>query len=365
MDMSSISAFLDEHRKHPNVSLAAHVSAQRTGLGRFVTSKKKIYLDTRIWVLMREVALGRDVRDSTVALHDALQHAVATGVALCPVSDALFLELMKQSDPETRFATAALVDKLSLGVSIITFADRVRQELCNHVYSSAGAKNLEPVKHRVWTKVSSILGETHPTNTPFDPADELALQKAFYDFMWNQPLLEAVRMLDQKGWKHLPSSETAEKLNQGKREHAEGMSSFEKLRRVEFDGGLSLFRKDMEALLRETAERGINDWPPQNEKLSESKAFKKLREAIPTLDVRSCCHAEFRWDKGRKFRANDFMDFHHAAAAIPYCDLLLTETDLAQLVTKQHMGLMDTYPCAVYSDLAKATETINEFRGRA
>ena len=352
--------YLDEHRKHPNVSLAVHVAAQRSALGRLVSSKKKIYLDTRIWVLMREAALGREVCDTTASLHDGLQEAVAKGVALCPVSEAVFLELMKQSDAETRFATAMLVDQLSLGVSIITFQERVCQELCNHVYASAGAKSLEPVEHLVWTKVSSVLGETHPTNTPFDPAEELALQKAFYDFMWNLPLLDVVRMIDQKEWQHLPSSDTAEKLNHGKCEHAEEVRSFEQLRRNEFYGGLSLFQKELDMLQRETTERGINDWPSRNEKLSDSKAFKKLRKAIPTLDVHGCCHAEFRWDTGRKFRANDFMDFHHATAAIPYCDLLLTETDLAQLVTKQHMGLMDAYECAVFSDLAAAAETISD-----
>lgn len=360
MDTSLISVLLDEHKNHPDVSLAAHVKARRTALGRVVASKKKIYLDTRIWVLIREVAIGREVCDTTLALHDSLQNAVAKGGALCPVSEAVFLELMKQSDSETRFATASLVDQLSLGVSVLTFNDRIRQELCNHVYTSAGAKSLEPVEHLVWTKVSSILGETHPTNTPFDAAEELALQKAFYDFMWNQPLLEAVRMIDQKEWQHLPSSDTAEKLNHGKREHAEEVRSFQQLRRSEFYGGLSLFQKELDMLVREVAERGINDWPSLNEKLSKSKAFKKLREAIPTLDVHACCHAEFRWDEGRKFRSNDFMDFHHATAAIPYCDVLLTETDLAQLVTKQHLGLIDAYECAVFSDLGAAVETISD-----
>lgn len=360
MDRSLISALLDEHRKHPDVSLADHVSAQRTALGRRIASKKKIYLDTRIWVLMREVALGREASDSTVALHDVLQDAVASGVAVCPVSDAVFLELMKQSDQETRFATATLIDQLSLGVSFITFNDRVRQELCNHVYTSAGAKDLEPVEHLVWTKVSSILGEAHQTNTPFDAEEELAVQKAFYDFMWNGPLLEAVRMINQQEWQHLPSADTAEKLNLGKHEHTEDARSFEHLRKIEFYGGFDLFQNDLGKLLREVDERGINDWPSRNQKLSESKAFKKLRKALPTLDVYGCCHAEFRWDKGRKFRPNDFMDFHHATAAIPYCDLLLTETDLAQLVTKKHMGLMDAYECAVFSDLAAAAGAISD-----
>jgi hypothetical protein len=43
------------------------------------------------------------------------------------------------------------------------------------------------------------------------------------------------------------------------------------------------------------------------------------RRQLPSLHVLACLHAAFRWNKERQFEGNDFFDFHHAAAAIGYC----------------------------------------------
>jgi hypothetical protein len=49
---------------------------------------------------------------------------------------------------------------------------------------------------------------------------------------------------------------------------------------------------------------------------------------LPTLHILASCSAAIRWDKKRRLTGNDLCDFHHAAAALGYCDVFLTEGPL-------------------------------------
>jgi len=86
---------------------------------------------------------------------------------------------MKQSDSETRMATAKIIDHLSFGVTLIASTDRFKKELCNATYSILGSKDSIPIDQLVWTKLSYIFGDHHPYNTPFDAAEELIIQNFF------------------------------------------------------------------------------------------------------------------------------------------------------------------------------------------
>ena len=46
-----------------------------------------------------------------------LRRGAADGTLFVPVSEAVVLELLKQDDPSSRLATAALIDELSQGVT--------------------------------------------------------------------------------------------------------------------------------------------------------------------------------------------------------------------------------------------------------
>ena len=184
------------HRSQPNISLESHVRKMRQELGAEVSSKYRIYLDLRFWILLREAYLTKEKNKSISTLLKRLIFLVESGRAICPISESIFVELLKQDDPVSRNATAHLIDLLSCGVSLIVHPARVCQELCNSLYEIVGAENLIPVEQLVWTKLASILGEVHPTKTPFEAAEELVVQKTFYDHMWNISLAEMVHSLE-------------------------------------------------------------------------------------------------------------------------------------------------------------------------
>jgi len=79
----------------------------------------------------------------------------------------------------------------------------------------------------------------------------------------------------------------------------------------------------------------------------------KLTVEMPSLLISAGLHAAFRWDKKRIFKPNDWHDFHHAVAAIPYCDYFLTEHNLRNLVADKNLKLGSLFKCQTFSDAKK------------
>lgn len=349
MSVTSPSSFdtsrIEFHRQKPDVSLQSYVRDKRCQLGAAVASIHRIYLDQRFWLLLRDVALGRS-RDMAISdLLAMLRYLVVKGRAVCPISESVFVELLKQSDKSTRLATAQLIDDLSLGVTLIPFDERVRQELCNSFYHQAGAKDLIPLRQLVWTKLAYVLGEVHPSKTPFSPEVELTIQKAFFDHVWNISLVDIVKSIDeppQFDWEAL-----AARLNAGNRAHYSTIRSYRQAFRIEFEGGLSLFRNEMTLLARELNERGFSSFGTKLSDLTHKQRFDEFSRSVPSLHIHGTCHAAVRWDQKRKLCGNDLFDFHHAEAALGYCDAFLTEKPLTDMLSQQHLGL-SVYRCRMF-----------------
>jgi len=345
------------------VSLDEHVRKKRIQLGIEVRSKYRIYLDLRFWILLREIELGINSNQDLVLLLLKIKRLVDDGVVICPISESVFVELMKQNDPETRKATSELIDCLSLGVTLIVQPQRVNQELCNAIYTHAGADNLIPLDTLIWTKLTSIFGEAHPYQTPFEASEELVIQKSFYDHMWGISLTEMVDSLDFEKWPQFDWQQTADRLNAGNKQHANEIRSFKHAYRIEFEGGLSLFKEDMLRLFKEVNDAGYKDFEEYVKSYSKKERFSKFSKSIFTLHIEACCHSAVRWDQKRQLTGNDLMDFHHAAAAIGYCNLFLTENPLKVLVRQNHLGLVNDFPCSVESSAIDALEVLNGIKG--
>ncbi len=363
MEIGDIAHTIDFHRTQPDVTLEQYVRRKRIQLGVEVARKYRVYLDLRFWILLREVELGRNDNQDLVQLLSLVKRLVDDRVAICPISETVFVELMKQSDPETRFATTKLIDHLSSGVALIVHPERVNQELCNAIYLQAGIDDLIPVDDLVWIKLSYIFGETHPYKTPFDASVELVIQKAFFDHMWRISLTEMVGYLDFESWDQPDWQQTADRLNIGNKQHADEIRSYKQAYRVEFEGGLSLFKEELSQLFKEVDAKGYKSFQKNRENISKNERFSSFSKSVRTLHIGACCHAAVRWDQKRQLTGNDLLDFHHAEAAIGYCNLFLTENPLKILVSQHHLGLMRDFRCVVESTASGALRVLNGVKG--
>jgi len=85
-----------KQRKHladTNVSTREYLRQLSNDLGKSIGLRKKLYLDTRYWVFLRDAALGRPKQPEHVEILYLLRRLVHDGVVVCPVSDVAFMEL--------------------------------------------------------------------------------------------------------------------------------------------------------------------------------------------------------------------------------------------------------------------------------
>ena len=80
----------------------------------------------------------------------------------------------------------------------------------------------------------------------------------------------------------------------------------------------------------------------------------RARDVLRTINILASLHASLRWNKGRRYRGNDLFDFHHAAAALAYCDAFFTERSLCAMLTERHLALDKLYGCHVAASVDDA-----------
>lgn len=357
---------IKEHLASPDISLGAHMRRRQRELGESLQSRRAIYLDQKFWIILRGVAAGERRAPDEVTLLQLLKQAVASGIAFCPISESTFAELVKQEDAATRLATAQLIDELSLGISLIAYDERIELELEHFVHLKAEKRDLVPIRHLVWSKLSYVLGHVHPTNIGFDEITELALQKAFFDHMWTHSLSKTVQILGDSMPADMSFDSLAGCLNAGNAEHAHELKSFQKTYAIELKGVLNLIApigadvvsKMVEHVAGCSIPREGIEWSGlvQEWEVFLFNAFEQDegKDILRTLHINTSLHAAVRWNKAQQLEANDFHDFHHACAALGYCDVFLTERSLRAMVTAKHVALDVLYGCRVASNVKEA-----------
>ena len=302
-----------------------------------------------------------------IALLSLLREGASKGRVFCPISDSTFRELPKKADVKSREVTADLIDELSLGVTLIPYDLRAGTELAHFLHSSVTPNDVLPLDQLVWSKLSYVMGFVHPSGTPFDPAAELTMQKMFFDHMWTLSMRE---MVDRIGDRALPNPERfdalAERLNELNTEHAGELHSFAQAYENEVHGILDIFIEvaiDIVSQMVQAKHGGGHLLSPEQRKEEGRQlhsllfaAFKKGRakDALPSLHIPASLHAAIRWNRQQRLKANDFLDFKHATAALGYCDAFFTERPLRALVSASHIALDRRYGCDVVASPEEA-----------
>jgi hypothetical protein len=371
--LKSMAGFLPEHRAHPNVSLQEHFSRRVAELARFVLARRRVYLDTRYWIFLRDAAAGRPRKLIHSELLRILRIGVESGVFICPISDSAFFELLRQSDEESRLATVRLIDGLSLGVTIQNGYDRLRTELFHFLLSIYKAQGIPgPPLEYVWLKVGHVLGTACPIYPGVDATEQLAISKTFFDVMWSVTLEE---MLSDTPLPEDPKESNffwniAARLTEESTLHASAMKSFNAVYLDEIFGFFESHREHIQAVFLQMYEIAYPNAPPPLAADYESHGpmlvnvfsnifrYGKAGTSLPMAQIVAGLHAAVRWQRNRSFKASDFYDFHHATAALPYCDVFLTECFLGTILTRPPLSLDAHFSTKVLWDGADAVDEL-------
>ena len=360
---------LKQHLGQPEVTPSSYVRWRHIELASSITGRYKIYLDTRYWIMFRDVVIGRRTDENLVALLDRIRNAVESDRAICPVSQDSFAEIFMQSDPDTLSATIRLVDQLSGAVCLRDIFTRMDAELWHFLTRHKSGNDAALDRNQlIWTKCGYVLGYVAPQYKYFTREQSDAIEKAFFDQMWNASFADILQYLGcRPEWKPIPDS--ADKYNQGKFANANAFSSFKQLFMIELAGILDFLKDSLSEIMFQIylseAGAGADPNAKPDPAIGEAAAnliyniynLDKMEEQLPTLSTYVTLHAAFRWQKNRRYKANDFADLRHAVMALPCCDMFLTEKPLCHLIHERHHGLAERFVCKTYAepDLAIAS----------
>jgi hypothetical protein len=218
---------------------------------------------------------------------------------------------------------------------------------------------VHPLEDLVWSKLSYVMGFLHPHGTPFDPATELAMQKAFFDHMWNMDMCQIIDAIGDHPLPVQPFDVLARQINELNAQHMEELRTFPQVYDREIHGMLDVF---INVAVDVVEQMVISEYgpraplAPEQRKKQERKLHNLLfaglkkertKKALPTLDILATLNASIRCNKKQQLKPNDFLDFQHATAALGYCDAFFTERSLRGQITASHVRLDEKYVCKV------------------
>lgn len=360
------------HLENPEPGVDAYARRKRIDLGQRLASLRRIYLDTKYWLYLRDVRLNRPQKDIHVEVHDELKRLRSAGRTICPISYPIFSELLYQSDRATRSATAQMIDEFSDGCSIQPPEELFKRELTHFFTRNTNSStDLHDVVEMVWTKASFVLGDSFVRPSDAFPKNvAAALAKAFDDFLWSVSLENMVETLPTTdGIEQQRNVQLASILTDGKFTHQESGDSFQSLFQHEIAGLLDGVRPILaDYMLHKARVAGITEEVTRAAQddagrmlanlIRTAFAHGKLVTEMPSISIPAALHALVRLDKNRKYKKGDFEDFHHATAAIGYCDLFLTETSLRHLVNMPDFACKRIYGTTVLADETEVIECL-------
>lgn len=350
----------DTHRKNPNISFEEYSTKTRLRLCDEISNRLKFYLDTKYWIYIRDAALERSTNDIFKNILNSLRELVKQKIAICPISDEIFYELLLQTDAVTLNQTVELIDELSEGVAILSSDERVMFETLYFLNNFYNGKNTTMSPEAiVWSKVAYVLGLTYPSNEVWGKG-ELVIQKAFFDQMWSLSLMDVTSTIGIENIRNWPRhKDISTRLTKEKIQHANENKSFKQIYLSEFAGVLDSYRtlilEGVEYFYMQQTGKTLSQEERENSgahKIVNAiyNVFRlgKLENFFPSFVVESGLHASMRNDLPRKYKTNDLSDFRHAKAALPYFDAFFTEKSLRNLVCTSNITFDKKYNCEVF-----------------
>ena len=318
----------------------SHISAieyEREKIGTLATelnSKHFVYLDVCHWINLRHVwlqsAKALPVYEKIV---DRLNSLSFNQTILCPLSTPIFDELMKQTDPLTRAATANLMEAFSRGICIRNFRDIFCEQW--NLYALGTMK--PAAKATSVTKVGYWLPEETLKRVFWCPEIENIWEKVAIDLRWHLTVDDYQRLISL--------GDAAQGEEPPFLARWRGLPEEQKLNRKAYSDLVTSCRQD---ILNAYSHYLNRDHIDIQTKSAESFIFGNIFGIVPCCEiVAGMCAAQVF--KGGKIRENDVHDFIHAAAGIPSCQAYFCDRPMEYLLRRKPLEIESHFNATVRS----------------
>ncbi|MBO2624519.1 hypothetical protein [Shewanella algae] len=328
-----------------------------------ITDFKKVYLDTKYWVILRDVHRGICRDKEKVELYDLVMRLSESENVIFPFSEVLFEEFLKQTDPESLESTLHLVYKLSKNTAICNYSHRNQTELeimFRFLHDNISADNDYNVicTRDVWTCVPYAWGKfTVKESKP----DDVSYDKKLQNVLFNNDMALKVHLEQLRSDSEFVNSypDPSEKILQ-RQKHSNG-KHINKILEDEFFFELKERKKNVLQSMSNTFKSfTVDNANSMFYQLIEMKKSGELKYFIPSINIYSTICATWIISQNKKIIINDHFDMMHASAALPYFDMFLTEKSLCHLLNSiipKHLPFINAKVCA---DISYAIEELSK-----
>ncbi|MCT8335786.1 hypothetical protein NUH30_19020 [Leptospira sp. 85282-16] len=296
-----------------------------------IKNRKKIYLDQNFWIYFRDSSRSTQKNPLYTDLYNIIKMKVNDGELICPVSFPVFIELTKQNDKPSREEFIKVVKELSLGTAILASEPLFIQETIEFIEN-----NLVPQKC-VWVDLCYMIGDITKGDANqtalFEQQKNLTIEK-LASLIMLQPTQSPSKMGIAGDFNNEKSLQNPQSLKYWYDFEVQGL----------LDGISTVFQ---EAKLHSQNDIDNNIFLTK----VKSSLNDKNSEFFGSQKVLTVYYAATR-SKDYTYKETDPEDSLHASYAIPYYDVMLTDSAM-----RHHFN---TRPFIDYLNPPKIISSINE-----
>lgn len=327
---------INDYQSHP-IDFENYKKIKIEKLNQATSSKTKIYLDLKFLIKLRD-SFHEDNNTIFKRIFFKLRQLVDEEKVICPISDCMIDEILKQSSIETREKTAQILDIVCNNISLIPMRNIFINEFLNILLFS---KDQDLQKFHIWDFPISLFG-----NLDFEVSDESntdILKILYYEGLIITSIQEILTCYkDVKG---------------------SNISVFAEIffNSIKFESIAQPIEKIIQNELRAFFISMGHELKVSSEPILEKLVYLDLDSIfriVPSIYVFCSLHAEMRKDNSKKYKKNDYYDINHCSLAIPNCDYFFTERGFMHR-TKKILKLDRKFNMVIESDPNKVINLLN------
>ena len=321
-----------------------------------VNKKTKIYLDTKYWIEICDVLRGVKKNEDIQKIYLYLREGVQDNKLICPISQPIFKEVLKQNDEESLKQTLKIMDELSHSIIICHDKTIFTLELYNFFYDNLQIEIDRTLSKNFWCKSPvHMYGIKIRYFQNLTNEENFLRQKNYFDKVEKYTFLNYIAKLSMDDLKMYRDSKIDTNwFEQNKQKNINEYNTFDKLYMAEIFGTINdWYKNDIKEIFNKVVSN-ISEKEKKsftNENISDEiyKHFKqkKMNLYLPSLDIGSMLHAKFVWNKTQKYKQGDMDDIRHAIIALPYYNYFFTEKSLHNMIKECNYD--EKYSCVVAS----------------
>ncbi|MDX1727924.1 hypothetical protein LOC50_16440 [Pseudoalteromonas sp. SCSIO 43095] len=323
-----------------------------------MSEKAIVYLDTKFWIILRDVQLNNVSCAKKIKLYNTIIELNESRKIIIPISHYVLNEFVKQKDKDTLKECFDLILQLSGNISIRDYHERIFEELILFITLIKNGElntKLDVISQYVWTPIPYTFGKFVCSD-----GDDVSYDEIVQDAIFECKTIDSkfLSMILDKSESMSDYPDPTCMIN-AKRKDKYGSSAKNQCSEFYLALKKGLIANALKEVMGSYNEENVNQIFIM---LNNLKYKNKLGNFLPTLNTYSTLLSTWLVEQQSNIKVNHYFDIHHASAALPYFDVFLTEKSLKDAIQRVSPKYLSFNKCKVGSTPEEAIEILNSIK---